>query len=309
VCVSASPFHGIARFAEVEPDLVFLDLHLPGCDGFHVLECLRSRAPGGDGVPIVMLTGDGDVRHRRRALAQGATDFVLKPFNPMEVLLRTRALLETRALHQALSEQNRDLEARVAERTAALEASQMEMLGRLAAAAELHDDETGLHTQRVATVAAHLARGLGLEEARVQLMLRAAPLHDLGKIGIPDLIVRKPGPLNEEEYRLMRTHATIGADILAGGHSELLQVAERIARCHHERWDGTGYPAGLSGEAIPLEARIVAVADFFDALSHERPYRAALSPEQALAMVRDGSGTHFDPTVAAALGGVLWRLT
>lgn len=306
--VRNDPFEGLLAFDRNPPDLVFLDLHLPGCDGFEVLDRLRARPVREAVVPIVMLTGDGDIRHRRRALARGATDFLLKPFNPMEVILRARALLETRALQRELSGQNRLLEARVLQRTAALEAAQLEMLRRLAVTAELHDDDTGQHTQRVARLAGCLARALGLPATQAEQIEQASPLHDLGKIGIPDLIVRKPGPLSEEEYRLMRTHAEIGAQILAGGQSTLLQMAERIARSHHERWDGRGYPSGLAGEAIPLEARIVAVADFFDALTHDRPYRAAVSVPETIGMIRDGSGTHFDPAVAGALAAALQEL-
>jgi putative two-component system response regulator len=303
--VRHDPFEGIAEFGRQPPDLLFLDLHLPGCDGFQVLDRLKPLNSAEPAVPIVMLTGDSDSRNKRRALARGASDFLLKPFNPMEVLLRTRALLETCALQQQLSAQNRDLEARVRERTAALEGAQLEMLRRLAVAAELHDDDTGLHTQRVAILAGRVAQVLGLPAARVELIVQAAPLHDLGKIGIPSSIVQKRAALSEDEYEVMKTHALLGARVLSGGRSEPILVAERIARCHHERWDGTGYPARIAGESIPLEARIVAVTDFFDALTHERPYRRALPVDHALEMVRAGSGSHFDPRVAAALADVM----
>jgi putative two-component system response regulator len=299
--VCADPDEGAAWCEAQQPDLVFLDLHLPGWDGFQVLDRLRALTSGGVPVPIVMLTGDGDVRQKRRALAQGAADFLLKPFDAMEVILRTRALLQTQGLQRQLREQNRTLEVRVAERTEELEASQLEMLGRLAVAAELHDDATGQHTQRVGVLAGRLARALGLSDTRVELIARAAPLHDLGKVGVPDMIVQKPGKLTDQEYDVIKTHAEIGARILAGGHSELIQMAERIARHHHERWDGAGYPAGLAGDAIPLEARIVGAVDFFDALTHERPYRPAVSLDRTLAMISEGSGSHFDPAVAAAL--------
>ena len=291
---------GVCQFIHQPPDLVFLDLHMPGVDGFQMLDQLRALPTPAVAVPIIMLTGDGDVRNRRTALARGATDFLLKPFDPVEVILRSRGLLENRALQVELNADNALLEARVVERTAALEAAQLEMLQRLAVAAELHDDDTGMHTQRVANLAAQLAKALGLPRDVIEQIVLTAPLHDLGKIGIPDAIVQKPGTLTPEEMAVMRTHATIGARILSGGCSGPIQMAERIAASHHERWDGTGYPAGLAGEAIPLEARIVAVADVFDALTHARPYRPAVPVGETLQMIREGSGTHFEPRVAAA---------
>lgn len=301
VQTTSDPTHGVALFQEQEPDLVLLDLHMPRIDGFHLLTLLRRPNPDGPPVPIVMLTGDSEPQCRYRALAQGASDFLLKPLDPIEVLLRVRAQLETRELQRRLARHNQTLEVAIAARTRELEAAQVEMLGRLAVAAELHDDETGQHTQRVGELAGRLARALDLPRAQVDLITRAAPLHDVGKIGIPDAILRKPGKLTAEEFGQMKTHATVGAQILAGGRSELIQMAERIARHHHERWDGTGYPVGLRSVAIPLEARIVAVADFYDALTHDRPYRPAFSLEYTLGQLQAGSGSHFDPAVVHAL--------
>ncbi|MBL8978982.1 MAG: response regulator [Gemmatimonadetes bacterium] len=290
----------VAAYQEFHPDLVLLDLHMPGLSGFEVLERLQARSQEVVKVPVVMLTGDQDQRNRTRALAMGASDFLNKPFDSMEVLLRVRARLETRSLELRLAEHNQELEARVASRTRELEESQLEMLQRLAGAAELRDDETGQHTQRVGAMAGRLALAAGLPPERADLIARAAPLHDIGKIGVPDAILRKPGKLTPEEFAEMRTHAAVGARILSGGHSELMQLAERIAHYHHERWDGAGYPCRLSGEAIPLEARIVAVVDFFDALTHERPYRGAVPVDRTLAMIAEVSGAHFDPAIARA---------
>lgn len=297
---TTDPAEGLVLFDSFNPDLVVLDLHMPGMDGFEVLERLRDRAPDGAPVPVVMLTGDQDHSHRTRALGLGASDFLVKPFDATEAALRVRGLLQARCLQRRLALQNQELEARVAERTRELEASQLEMLQRLADAAELRDDDTGHHTQRVGRLAGRLARVLGLEDGRATLLTRAAPLHDIGKIGVSDAILRKPGKLTDEEYREMKTHAAVGARILAGGRSELIRMAERIAHFHHERWDGAGYPEGLSGEQIPLEARIVAVVDFFDALTHDRPYRGAVPVERTLEMIRAASGSHFDPAVAEA---------
>jgi putative two-component system response regulator len=288
---------------EYDPDLILLDLHMPGRDGFAVLEDLAGRLQATPRVPVLMLTGDSTVEARRRALSLGAQDFLAKPFDADEVVLRIGNLLETRALHRALAEQNALLEHLVQERTRELDGAQLEVLERLAAAAELRDDDTGEHTQRVGAIAARLATRLGLPADEVELIRRAAGLHDIGKIGIPDSILRKPGRLTPTEHEAMKAHTILGAKILAGGRSAAVMMAERIARSHHERWDGTGYPDGMAGEQIPFAARIVAVADVLDALSHARPYRPAWPPEQVAALIRDGRGSHFDPAVVDALLG------
>jgi putative two-component system response regulator len=289
--------------AAYEPDLVLLDLHMPRRDGFAVLEELAARAEPEARVPVLVLTGEASVDARLRAFALGARDFLAKPFDEQEVALRIRNLLEARLVCRALARQKAELEACVLERTRALEDAQMEILERLAAAAELRDDDTGEHTQRVAELAARLATALGLPDDRVALLRRAAALHDVGKIGIPDGILLKAGSLAPAEREAMKAHTLLGARILAGGHSAAVLLAERIARSHHERWDGKGYPDGLAGEQIPIEARIVALADVVDALSHARPYRAAWPPERVAAYVRSARGTHFDPAVVDALFG------
>jgi putative two-component system response regulator len=217
------------------------------------------------------------------------------------VLLRIENLLETRFLYAALTEQNQLLERRVHERTRELEAAQIEILQRLAAAAEFRDDDTGHHTQRVGQLSAMLAAEIGLATEHVDLIRRAAPLHDVGKIGIPDSILLKRGRLTSVERTVMQTHTSIGAAMLAGGRSPLVQTAEAIARSHHERWDGKGYPNGMSAEQIAIEARVVAVADFFDALTHDRPYRKAWTIEKTLAAIVSERAKHFDPLVVDAL--------
>jgi putative two-component system response regulator len=300
----ADPFETMATFERFRPDLVLLDLHMPGLDGISLLEELRRKLPSEAYLPILMLTGDARSEPRRAALAQGATDFVVKPFDLPEVVLRIRNMLETRALHLLLQQQNERLEVKVQVRTRDLEESQLEVLERLAVAAEFRDDDTGRHTQRVAAVAEILAQALGLDRERVDLIRRTAPLHDVGKIGIPDQILLKPGRLSPEEFAVMKTHSSIGSKILGGGRSALLHVAEVIARCHHERWDGGGYPAGISREAIPVEARVLAVADFFDALTHARPYRPAWPLELVRAEVLELRGRHFDPRVVDAFFGL-----
>jgi len=298
---TADPAQALPLFHAVRPDLVILDLHMPGMDGMRVLEQLRPLLDAEGWLPVLMLSGDLTPEARQRALANGARDFLAKPFDPAEAVLRIRNLLEMRFLHAHVREENRRLEQKVAERTRELELAQAEMLERLAQAAELRDDETGEHVRRVGHLAAGIARAMGLDESFAARLRRAAALHDVGKIGIPDAILRKPGPLTADERARMNEHAAIGARILAGGRSELMAMAERIAAAHHERWDGTGYPRGLGAERIPLEARIVAVADFYDALTHDRPYRPAFHPRVAIQEVERGLGTHFDPAAARAL--------
>ena len=298
---TTDPMIGVGLVQTWSPDLLLLDLHMPGLDGFGVLESIRPQLDGDSHLPVLMLTADSSDDTKRRALAGGVKDFLTKPFDAVEAALRIENLLETRSLYTTVRKQNQLLEERVAERTRELEEAQVEILQRLAAASEFRDDDTGEHTHRVGHLAALLARGVGLSEAEVDLIGRAAPLHDVGKIGIPDSILLKPARLTIKERRIMQTHVTIGAAMLAGGRSPLVQTAERIARSHHERWDGKGYPDGRAREDIPMAARIVGLADFLDALTHNRPYRPAWSVGKTFAAIVKNRGTHFDPTVVDAL--------
>lgn len=291
---------------EFDPDLILLDLQLPPPDGFEILRALGPRINGAARTPVLVLTGDGSFAAKRMALQLGARDFLAKPFDGTEALLRIRNLLETRLLYRALEEQNSMLETHVRERTSDLQLSQIETIERLARAAEIRDDETGRHTQRVGELASSLALALGLSERNADLIRRAAPLHDVGKIGIPDSILLKPGGLTNEEMQIMRTHTLIGARILSGGRSDLIRMAEKIALSHHECWDGSGYPHAISGDLIPIEARIVAVADCVDALSHNRPYRSAKAIHQVVEELQRSAGSHFDPSIVEAMlrGGI-----
>jgi putative two-component system response regulator len=296
----------LGLFIQFKPDLVLLDLHMNGKDGFQVLEEIMLQS--GDGyLPVLMITADDSAEVKRHALALGAKDFVGKPFDSAEVLLRINNLLETHFLYRRLRGQNVELERKVAERTRELEQSQLEVLERLAAAVEFRDDDTGNHTRRVGHVSALLAAEVGLDPISSELIRRAAPLHDIGKVGIPDSILLKAGPLTAEEFEIMKTHTVIGSRMLSKGRSELVRVSQRIARSHHEWWDGSGYPDRVSGQSIPMEARIVAVADFLDALTHERPYRPARGIDETLAEIKRRAGSHFDPTIAKALLGIDWR--
>lgn len=296
---TTDPEQVLVLCATEEPDVVLLDLNMPGLHGLELLEHitgLRTALPP----YVIVLTGDATTETANRALSLGARDFIAKPFDRTEVLLRISNLLELRMAQRRLQAHNRELEDRVRARTAELEVARIDLIDRLALAAEFRDDATGQHTRRVGDSSASVALALGLPVATVENMRRAAPLHDVGKIAIPDSVLLKAGPLSPAEFSLMQTHTTVGARLLSHNGSELLAVAQSIALSHHERWDGGGYPNGLKGKDIPLCARIVAVADFFDALVHDRPYRTARESGAVLEMIRERRGSHFDPDVADA---------
>ena len=285
-------------YLKFRPDLILLDLHMPHQDGLEVMDALN-RIAEASYLPILMLTGDDTPEAKREALSRGAKDFLNKPFHSDEVLLRIGTLLETRFLYLQIQSQNQMLEAKVRDRTRELEAAQIEIIERLARAAEFRDDHTGQHTARVGQMAALLAKQIGLPDSQVYTMRRAAPLHDVGKIGIPDSVLLKLGKLTAEEFEIVKTHTTIGARILSGSRFTILRLAEEIAFNHHERWDGTGY-VGIAGAAIPLAGRIVAVADVFDALTQKRPYKPAWTVNEAICEIESQRSRQFDPTLVDA---------
>ena len=293
------------------PDLILLDLQMPHMDGFAVMERLKPKTSNGAYLPILILTADISSSAKRRSLTLGARDFITKPFDPTEVLLRIKNLLETRFLHLQLRAQNDVLEERVRERTSELwtvvqrieqaeqdvRASHAETIERLCLAAEFRDDETGRHITRMSHYCELIARAAGVEESRCEDLRFASQMHDVGKIGTPDHILLKPGSLTPEERKIMQHHTEMGHRILANSKSELLQLAATIALTHHERVDGGGYPHGLQGDDIPLEGRIAAIADVFDALTNDRVYRKAFPFAQAIVMMKDLRGSQFDPTL------------
>ncbi len=288
------PFQAEPLFNDKEPDIVLLDLHMPGMDGIQILQHIRSK----DAVlPVLMLTADLTPEAKKQAFQEGISDFLTKPIDRIELVLRMTNLLQTRVLYGQLREQNQLLEEKVQQRTWELQQAKYEILNLLAKASEYRDDETGEHTQRVGHLSGLIAERLNLSQAEVELVRLAAPLHDIGKIGIPDHILLKPGRFEVDEFERMKTHTTIGADILADSVFSTLKMARKIAIAHHERWDGTGYPNGIAGEDIPIEARIVALADFYDALTHERPYKRAWTPEETIIEIKAQRGKHFDPAV------------
>ena len=310
---TCDPTTAVALCTAVMPDLVLLDLQMPAMDGFAVLSELRKAFPVDEFPAVIVITGDNSAVTRNQALSRGARDFIAKPFDFEEVRLRVSNLLETEQLHRNLKARNVGLASSFRDQTMELEDSRIEIVERLAMVAGLRDDVTGQHNHRVAKIAGRIAAEITTAHL-ARLTGRVAALHDIGKVGIPDSILLKAGPLTDAEWTVMRTHTTIGAQILSAGSSEFMILAEQIARCHHERWDGKGYPARLKGEEIPLAARIVAIADVFDALSSDRPYRHAYSMDATLNAIEEGSGTLFDPALVAIFskimsrGGFGWQL-
>jgi putative two-component system response regulator len=292
------PRQSVEIFQAFSPDLILLDLHMPHMNGLDVIDKL-GRLIGRAYVPILMLTADFSSEARARALSMGAKDFLTKPFDPIEVGLRIKNLLETRWLYRELSEQNEKLERKVADRTHELETAKVEILERLALAAEIRDDETGEHTQRVGRISALLSQALGLKEEDVEQVRRASPLHDIGKIATPDSVLLKPGKLSSAEWTVMKRHTKVGARLLSKSVSATLQLAQSIALTHHERWDGSGY-AGLKAKDIPLCGQIVAIADVFDALAHRRPYKEAWPVERAVEEITAQRDRQFEPSVVDA---------
>ncbi len=285
VLTASSVTEAIHVLTQERPDLVLLDWHLGADDSGIVIRRLRMSYPD-EIIPVIVLTADMAPAVKHSALAAGASDFLNKPFDITEAQLRIRNYLEMRRLYQS--------------RARELELARLETLERLARAAEYRDDLTGQHILRVGRLSEQIGRVLGLDEERLFQLRHAAPLHDVGKIGVPDAILRKPAPLTAEEWAVMRQHTIIGARILEGCIYPVIQMAQTIALTHHERWDGNGYPQGLQGEQIPLWGRIVAVVDAYDAMTNDRPYRPALSHEQAIETLRAEREKQFDPEVVDA---------
>jgi putative two-component system response regulator len=310
--LAADGLEALAKLA-LGVDLVLLDGQMPHMDGFEVARRIR-ETPEHAFLPIIMVTGLVGANEHRRALEIGINDFITKPIDRDVLQLRTRWLLELKRAHDQLREERASLERTVEKRTVALRdalgettearrqiyRAHLDTIRRLTVAAEFKDHDTGLHIERIGLYARVLAEALDMSPGQVETVRHAAPLHDVGKLGIPDHVLLKPGNLNDTEWIIMRSHTTLGADLLADSESDVIRLGQVIALSHHERWDGGGYPQGLAGNDIPLEARICAVVDFFDAMTMDRPYRRAFATDAVLAMMREESGAHFDPRVLQA---------
>jgi len=281
-------------------DLILLDLQMPGLDGFQVMERLKEIKPEGY-LPVLVITAQPG--HKLRALQAGARDFIGKPFELPEVLARVHNMLEVRLLHKELHEYNDMLEQRVRERTANLQESYLETIFTMTRAAEYRDVDTGAHVQRIGYYSRMFARMLDLDEEFVDKIFFASPMHDIGKIGIPDKILLKPGGFTPDEWDVMKGHTSMGAKILGTGESPYLKMGAEIALNHHERWDGGGYPNGKRGEAIPLPARIMNICDIYDALRSKRPYKPAFDHAKTVDIILRGDDRtqpgHFDPGLLA----------
>jgi len=293
---------------KLDIDLVLLDVHMPGMDGFEVARRIRQDPDVGD-IPIVMVTALTSKEDRLRAVEAGANDFITKPVDITEVRVRTASLLKMKEAQDAVKQYQAELEEKVEKRTADLRKALQDMveaqrrtqeahldtIHRLALAAELKDPTTASHIHRISRYCGLLAKAIALSPGEVDLILYASPMHDVGKIGTPDSILLKPAKLDDQERKIIKRHTILGGDILSNSTSELLQVGGVIALSHHEKWDGSGYPHGLTGEDIHLYGRICAIADVFDALTTERPYKTIFSNDESIKIMKDGRGKHFDP--------------
>ena len=291
---TTDPQEGIESYKEKNPDLILLDLEMPKIDGFSVIEQLKEIA-NGERLPLLALSPDRGQDICLKALEAGATDFISKPYEGIEVLVRIRNIIEAQLLNNQVRNQNKILEEKVKERTKELTDTRLDIIRRLARAAECRDENTGAHIIRMSKLCVKLGQAAGLDEHQCDLLLNASPLHDVGKIGIPDSILLKPGKLDANEWEIMKSHTVLAAQLLSGSDSELMKMAEIVALTHHEKWDGSGYPEGLKEEDIPLVGRIVAICDVFDALLSKRPYKKAWSIDDAIAEIGYAGGRHFDP--------------
>lgn len=298
---------------KLDIDLVLLDVMMPVMDGFEVARRIREDPDTSD-LPIIMVTALTSKEDRLRAVEAGANDFITKPVDKTELKVRTESLLRMKEAQDAVKRHKAELEKKVEQRTADLRLAlqdmaeaqrktyqaHLETIQRLAIAAEYKDEDTAAHIHRMSNYCAIIARVLHLPPGEVELILHASPMHDVGKIGIPDHILLKPGKLTPEEWTIMKEHSVMGGRILGEAEDDLIKAGEIIALSHHEKWDGSGYPKGLKGEDIPLIGRITAIADVFDALTSKRPYKSPMSNEKAFAIIKDSIGTHFDPKVGEA---------
>ena len=285
----------LAVLAEDSIDLILCDMQMPGASGLDLVKAIQPRIPD---TSVIMVSSLEDTETALECLQQGAFGYVLKPFQPREILVQVNGALRRRMLEIAFRDREAQLAQKVREQTVEIRASREEVALRLITASEHRDHETGMHVRRIGLYAAEMARLLGWDSAGVEAIQSAAPMHDIGKIGVPDAILQKPSALTEDEWVIMKRHTTMGAAILKGSTVPFIRMGARIAIGHHEKWDGSGYPRGLRGEAIPMEARITALVDVYDALSNRRHYKDPWPEDEVVALMRKGIGAHFDPDLA-----------
>ncbi len=300
----------LQKVEENPPDVILLDVMMPEMDGFQVAKELKGHEKTIE-IPIVMVTALRETKDRIKALEAGANDFLSKPVDKAELRATVWSQMQVNAYHDHMKYYQEELEAEVTKRTQQLreafekiKTAALDTIFRLSMAAEFKDEDTGAHIMRMSHYSAAVAREMDLDENTVETILYASPMHDIGKIGIPDQILLKPGKLASHEWEIMKQHAVIGGRILEGSDAEFIRLGEIIALTHHEKWDGNGYPKGLRGNKIPLAGRITAIADVFDALTSKRPYKEPFPLEKSFAIIRDGCGNHFDPNVVEAFFSV-----
>jgi len=310
VVLAGSGEEALKKVQDVPPDVILLDIMMPGLNGFEVAKKLKENKKTRI-IPIVMVTSMEGIKSKIKALEAGADDFLSKPVDASELQARVRSSLKVKAYHDHIRNYQKELEAEVTKRTEELrqafetiKTASLDTIHRLSRASEYKDEETGAHIQRMSNYAVAVAHQMGLSKDEVETMLYAAPMHDAGKIGIPDKILLKPGKLDPAEWEIMKQHTTIGGKILSSSDSKFIKLAEVIALTHHEKWDGSGYPMGLKGTAIPLAGRITAIADVFDALTSKRPYKEPFTLEKSFAIIHESKGSHFDPDVVEAFFAV-----
>jgi putative two-component system response regulator len=304
VVKAANGQEALEKLSSNQIDLILLDVMMPGMDGFEVTRRVRrdNRL-----LPIILVTALREMEDRVKGIEAGCDDFLSKPVDKIELLARVKSLLKVKDYNDLVSNYQKVLESEVAKRTEELKSAMeriktasLDTIYRLSMASEYKDEDTGTHIKRMSRYCAAVARRMGLDENTIETILYAAPMHDVGKIGIPDMILLKPAKLDPVEWEVMKLHTVIGAKILKGSDAEFIRMGETIALCHHEKWDGSGYPGGLKGMEIPVAARITAIADVFDALTSKRPYKEPFSEEKSLAIIMEGKGSHFDPDVVVA---------
>ena len=307
---AATGEEALKRLSSNDVALMLLDVMMPGIDGYEVIRRVRQDSTHRQ-LPIVLVTALWDKEERVKGIEAGCDDFLSKPVDKMELLARVRSLLKVKAYNNLMSKYREDLESEVSSRTEELRhaiegirAASLETIVRLSRAAEYRDKDTGAHILRMSHYAAAVAKQMGLSEKDVEMILHAAPMHDVGKIGIPDHILLKPGKLDAEEWEIMKSHTTMGVRILEGSNADVTQLGETIAGTHHEKWNGEGYPSGLKGEGIPISGRITTIADVFDALTSKRPYKEPFSVDRSFSIITEGRGTRFDPAAVDAFFAV-----